>query len=123
MSHQIDELYFEELTALDPDEVCRRTSSRFDKEKSCYYLNVWGRPFEISLKQKSITQLTEQPQPVDIFLGLFIILYLLRSKNIHISGQWISEKDMPGGVAFFSGPHTIPSLERSQSVGMPSFGQ
>ena len=39
-------------------------------------------------------------------MGLFD---LLKSKDIDISGQWISEKDMPGGVAFFTGPHTIPS--------------
>jgi len=42
-------------------------------------------------------------------LGLFIIYYLLRSKDISISREWISEKDIPGGPTFFRGPHKIPT--------------
>jgi len=109
MSHQIDDLYFEELGEMDPHEVCRRTSSRFNPEDRCYTLTVWDREYEISPERKTITQITDGPQPVNLLLGLFIILYLLKSKTTRISGQWISEKDMPGGVAFFSGPHTIPT--------------
>ncbi len=117
MNHQIDDYYFEELSGLDSNEVCRRTSSRFDREKKCYTLTVWGRAYEISPKQKRITPLTNPPQPVDIFLGLFIIIYLLKSKNIDISGQWISEKDMSGGLAFFTGPHTIPTKMIAKKFG------
>ncbi len=109
MNHQIDQHYFEELAERDPEEVCRRTLSRFDKEKQCYTLTVWGKEYEISPEEKTIALLANPPQPVDIFLGLFIIIFLLKSKDIDISGQWISEKDMQGGVAFFTGPHTIPT--------------
>ncbi|MDY7037806.1 MAG: DUF3786 domain-containing protein, partial [Thermodesulfobacteriota bacterium] len=43
------------------------------------------------------------------YFYLFIIHYLLKSKEIEISNEWISEKDIPGGVSFFRGPHKIPS--------------
>ncbi len=108
MSHQIDEHYFERLAQMDPHEVCERTSSRFDPTERCYYIKVWGRQYEISPEGRTITQITDGPQPVTLLMGLFIILYLLKSKKTASSGQWISEKDLPGGVAFFSGPHTIP---------------
>ncbi len=108
MSHQIDKHYFDQLGERDPQEVCRRTSSRFDPQERCYFLTVWEREYEISPERKTITQLADVPQPAPLLMGLFIILYLLKSKESEVSGQWISEKDMPGGVAFFSGPHTIP---------------
>ena len=34
---------------------------------------------------------------------------LLNSKEIAISNEWISEKDIPGGTTFFRGPHEIPT--------------
>jgi hypothetical protein len=40
---------------------------------------------------------------------LFIIHYLLKSKEIGILNEWISEKDVPGGTTFFRGPHEIPT--------------
>ena len=41
--------------------------------------------------------------------GLVILFYLLRSRTRLVSGEWITEKDIPGGVAFFTGPHAVPS--------------
>jgi hypothetical protein len=38
-----------------------------------------------------------------------MIHYLLNSKEIQISNEWISEKDIPGGTTFFRGPHEIPT--------------
>ncbi len=29
-------------------------------------------------------------------------------RNAKLNGEWISEKEVPGGAAFFRGPHTIP---------------
>lgn len=40
---------------------------------------------------------------------VFIIHYLLTSKEIEISNEWISEKDISGGATFFRGPHEIPT--------------
>lgn len=48
------------------------------------------------------------PHPHAYFY-LFIIYYLLLSKDITPQGEWISEKDLPGGVTFFRGPHLLPT--------------
>ncbi len=42
-------------------------------------------------------------------MNLFAIYYLLRVKDIPLSEEWISEKDLPGGATFFRGPHLIPT--------------
>ena len=51
----------------------------------------------------------EDNPDVSRLLGLFIVYYLLRSKDINVSKEWISEKDIPGGATFFRGPHKIPT--------------
>ena len=48
-------------------------------------------------------------QSLHDYFNLFIIHYLLKSKEIEISNEWISEKDIPGGTTFFRGPHEIPT--------------
>jgi hypothetical protein len=35
--------------------------------------------------------------------------YLLSTKDTSLLGEWISEKDLPGGSTFFRGPHRIPT--------------
>ena len=41
-------------------------------------------------------------------MGLFVLYYLLQSKAAEPSGNWVSEKDIPGGEGFFRGPHLVP---------------
>jgi len=39
---------------------------------------------------------------------LLALTYLTQSQELPLDGQWISEKDLPGGSAFFRGPHALP---------------
>jgi hypothetical protein len=48
---------------------------------------------------------------------LFLIYYLLKSKKIKTAGEWVSEKDLPGGPTFFRGPHEIPTHLISKQFG------
>jgi len=45
------------------------------------------------------------------------LYYLLRSKEIKVSKEWISEKDIPGGATFFRSPHKIPTQLIEQRYG------
>jgi hypothetical protein len=53
--------------------------------------------------------LSAHAHPLHEYFHLFMVHYLLTVKAVEISGEWISEKDMPGGAAFFRGPHEIPT--------------
>ena len=53
--------------------------------------------------------MTKRTQGIHDYLYLFMIHYLLQSKETELFNEWISEKDIPGGTTFFRGPHEIPT--------------
>lgn len=109
MANSVDIIYFQELAEQDPKDVCRRTLCKYDDENKFYTLFVWGDQYAVYPHESKIDRITNNFQsPHDLFY-LFIIYYLLKSKEIEISNEWISEKDIPGGVTFFRGPHEIPT--------------
>ena len=109
MTNSVDMIYFQELAERDPKDVCRRTLCKYDDKNKFYTLSVWGDEYAVYPHEFKIDRITNNFQsPHDLFY-LFIIYYLLKSKEIEISNEWISEKDIPGGVTFFRGPHKIPT--------------
>ena len=105
MANLIDEGYFYKLAEQNPKDVCRRSSCRYDAGKKVYILSVWGDEYTIDPLEKKIECICDPHE----YFYLFIIYYLLNVKDIEIKKEWISEKDMPGGVTFFRGPHKIPT--------------
>ena len=109
MANSIDESYFIELAEKNPEDVCRLALCDYDPEKKGYQISVWGGNYGIYPNGSKIVRLQDDNPDVGHLLKLFIIYYLLRSKDIPISKEWISEKDIPGGATFFRGPHKIPT--------------
>lgn len=109
MAYPIDKIYFQELAAQDPAAVCRRAKCQYDPGAKCYTLPVWGDDYVIRPFESRIDRITDNCQSPHEFFYLFIIYYLLKAKDIDAGGEWISEKDIPGGPTFFRGPHEIPT--------------
>jgi hypothetical protein len=109
MTNSIDGSYFIELAEKNPEEVCRIALCDYDPIKKGYRISVWGEDYGIYPRESQIIRLQENNPDVGHLLGLFIIYYLLRAKDMSISKEWISEKDIPGGPTFFRGPHKIPT--------------
>jgi len=109
MTNSIDTCHFQDLAGKDPEDVCTRALCHYDSNKGCYTLSVWGEDYNIYPGESKIIRIRDDKSDINIFLGLFMVHYLLTSKAIPISKEWISEKDIPGGVAFFQGPHAIPT--------------
>ena len=109
MTNSIDGSYFIELAEKNPEEVCRLALCDYDPIKKGYRISVWGEDYGIYPQESQIIRLQENNPDVGHLLGLFIIYYLLRAKDMRISKEWISEKDIPGGTTFFRGPHKIPT--------------
>jgi len=115
MTNTIDATHFQELANLNPEEVCQRTSCNYDYSSKCYSLPVWDFDFTVCPDLLKIG-CAGSSKPHEYF-SLFAIYYLLRAKAIEISGNWISEKDIPGGPTFFRGPHEIPTALISNRFG------
>ena len=109
MINSIDAIYFKELAEQNPEDVCRRALCRYDDVKKCYNLSVWGDEYAIYPHELKIDRLSKRFQSPHEYLYVFIIHYLLKSKETELFKEWISEKDIPGGATFFRGPHEIPT--------------
>jgi len=109
MCHKLEARFFRELGSLDPAEVCRRALCRYDRDRECYLLEAWAGEYEIHPGRAEIRSGSSGVLPVTIEAGLSIIFYLLRSRDIPLRNEWISEKDLPGGLTFFRGPHAVPA--------------
>ncbi|MCP4022062.1 MAG: DUF3786 domain-containing protein [Desulfobacteraceae bacterium] len=109
MSDFVEDVHFKDLAAYDPVDVAARTHCKYNSDNNEYTIQVWGNDYKVLLNENKIISLTSNNKFHDDYLNLFILYYLMKSKNIKPSGQWVSEKDIPGGAAFFRGPHTIPT--------------
>ncbi len=92
---------------MEPAPVCRRTLCGYHRVKQCYMIPAWGTVFEVYPESAKI--IDTSGKKVSRNAGLSILFYLLRGKESLTIGEWITEKDIPGGVTFFTGPHAIPS--------------
>jgi hypothetical protein len=109
MCHKLDARFFQQLSAMKPAEVCRRTLAQWNGEKGCYRLTAWGGEYEVDPKPGEIRPGSAGTRAVSNESGLTIIFYLLGGQDLPLTGEWISEKDIPGGEGFFRGPHAVPS--------------
>ncbi|HDZ91691.1 MAG: DUF3786 domain-containing protein [Deltaproteobacteria bacterium] len=109
MTHTIDQRHFKDLGKMDPEDVCRRAQCGYDRDGGCYSLTVWGEEYKIYPAQSRIVRLWDGRDDMNILFALFIVQYLLTARDIPVIGEWVSEKDLPDGAAFFRGPHAIPT--------------
>ena len=109
MTNSIDSCHFQELAGKNPEDVCRRALCSYDSNKGCYALSVWGEDYNIYPVESKITRIRDGNWDINTHFALFILHYLMTSKAIPISKEWVSEKDIPGGAAFFRGPHAVPT--------------
>lgn len=108
MASVIDPVHFNDLSLKDPDEVCRNTSAGYDPETGQYRLTVWGQDVTVDPAGRNVMAGGPVAFRMD-YMALFIVHCLLGSVADAVTGEWVSEKDLPGGAAFFRGPHTLPA--------------
>jgi hypothetical protein len=110
-TRDIDTGYWDEFARLNPETVCIRTLANYRVKQRGYTLPVLNQDYLALPYHKQIKRLAEDGTPTDEDLTrefiLMLLFYLLHCKNIPLARKWISEKDLPGGEAFFRGPHAL----------------
>jgi hypothetical protein len=109
MTDSIDRIHFQELSELDPMDVCRRALCHYDASNRWYTLSVWGTELRITPHRLTIESMSNNKHHLDEYFHLFAIHYLLGARVTDLANEWISEKDVAGGATFFRGPHRIPT--------------
>lgn len=106
----VDPLLWEKLRGMEPGTVCSNAMIRFDEARRAYRL-----PFlDVELLCLPDEARIEPSRPTEVHrLGFELVLavlhYLLEARMMPLAGQWVSEKDLPGGELFFRGPHALPT--------------
>ncbi len=123
MSKAVDDCHFQDLAQMDPADVCRRALCNYDAGQGCYVLAVWGEDYGVFPEESRITRLLDTHDDARTFFDLFMVHYLLTCREIPIRKEWISVKDITGGVTFFRGPHEIPThlIEKRFGDNLPGF--
>lgn len=109
MANTIDQKNFEMLAALDPEEVCKRTGAEYISSTKEFRIRVWGKDVTVCPAECRIEASGPATDTAHEYLYLFILYYLILAKPIRPLGEWVSQKDLAGGAAFFRGPHTLPT--------------
>ncbi len=109
MATYVDHNYFKELAKAVPADICRQDRCSYDPDGKIYALQLWGDEYIIDWTEGKIERSGLTVPPPHTFFYLFVIYYLLLPQDIEAIGEWISEKDLPGGTTFFRGPHLLPT--------------
>jgi len=110
--HWLDPRYLDELAALDPADVCRRSTAEWDGETGIYRLAVLDHTAAIDAAGHSVTW-SDGPAAgasLSLELALAALFFLLRAEPVQLSGEWISEKELEhgAGTVFFRRTHALP---------------
>lgn len=104
-----DPLLWVQLEGENPDAICHRALVGYDRERG-FLLPFLSQTFGILPGKRDIVALERSVSQVISFeLELIILTYLLQAKPIALAGKTVNEKQIPGGEAFFRGPHLLPT--------------
>lgn len=113
----IDSVHFSDLSARDPRDIVRQTQAAWDPGTREYRIRIWGNTYRVAVDQAQVRPEKPGTQVLADYMDLFIVHYLMCAQNLGPANEWVSEKDIPGGSAFFRGPHTLPTDEIAQAFG------
>jgi hypothetical protein len=94
-----------DLSSLEPKDVCARSGTSFSS--GCYEIDFMNGRYRLDIADRSVSGPESHP-PSDGELALLFLAYLVDAKDMELGGKWISEKEVPGGSLFFTGPHKMP---------------
>lgn len=118
---KIADLYWKELRAHDPAEVCRRALAGYEEKERAYELRLLCDNLRIYPERKSVvrvdTPLNEDGAACDFNTILVSVHYLLRARDVPIAREYVTEKQLIDGEFFFKGPHALPSWRVERKLG------
>jgi hypothetical protein len=113
--------FWEELLALKSVDACARAGVSYAESEEAYSLPMLDRVYRVHPAKRLITREGSGSEPdrrhprVSFTEALILVVYLLKSRDISLTGKRVTEKELPGGDLFFRGPHELarePVLSR-----------
>lgn len=106
-------LHWENLGRRPPEEAARAAGARWDGE--AFTLPFLGRPVCVIPGTRTVSWSAEAVRPVGYQRALVAVAYLTGAVEAPPKGEWVAFRGLPGGEAFFRGPHGLatPRLEKA----------
>ncbi|GAB4341727.1 MAG: hypothetical protein Kow0099_18660 [Candidatus Abyssubacteria bacterium] len=121
LDDKIDDMYWAELKAMDPADVCRRSLAEFYPDTHAYGLKVFSDDLLILPHQKKVQRVNppvnEHDSPPGFNSVLVSVHYLLRAQDIPMAREYVAETQLTDGAFFFKGPHALPSWKIARRFG------
>ncbi len=118
---KIANLYWRELKAMDPPDVCRRCLVAYNEEEKAYELRLLNENLIVYPGKRKVVRVdppgNENDSPPDFNTILVAAHYLLRAREIPIAREYVTEKQLTDGEFFFKGPHALPSWRIEKRLG------
>ncbi len=108
--------HWERLSARDPVEAARAAGVRWDG--GAFLLSILGRQLEVVPAKRLVRFAGEPDRPVGYQRALVAVAYLAGALEAPMRGEWVRFRDLPGGDAFFRGPHALPTPRLESAFGV-----
>lgn len=115
--YEPDPLLWVQLERETPEDICRRALVSYGPEQG-FLLPFLNQAFQILPRARSIVfSYSHAPNIKSFELDLIILTYLLRAQAVELSERVVNEKQIPGGEAFFRGPHALNTRPMEEVFG------
>ena len=110
--------HWEDLRSRTPEQILAHAGVSPYQGGSGYHLQFLNAVYHIDPEAERITEVSPFPsrQLSDIF-QILLIRYLISEDGGRQDGKEVSEKDFPGGLTFFQGPHALQVDPIARSYG------
>ncbi len=107
-----EEKAWENLTNLNPLDVCKKAGVSYDSVNGNYTLRSFGIDFSISPQKRVIKNISPEGENLlkrhSYFFNISALYYLINAKDIPLSGKLVKPAGLKGGEIFFRGSHVLP---------------
>jgi hypothetical protein len=106
-------LHWETLGRRAPEDAARAAGAEWDG--AAFTLPLLGRPVRVIPGSRTVEWPPDAGRPVGYQRALVAVAYLAGAVEAPPKGEWVAFRDLPGGEAFFRGPHGLatPRLEKA----------
>ncbi len=108
-------IHWEDLRNRNPELILKQDGVR-SRSDQAYEVDFLNANYLVDTAAERITELSPNPtRRLSEEFQILLIRYLVADNGGPVTGVEVSEKDLPGGVTFFQGPHTLyvwPIAER-----------
>jgi hypothetical protein len=107
---------WEQLEALEGQEMARRAGCQYEDEPGRYTIRVLQREYLVDLSARRVLSALDRSE-AGYARELCILAYLINSKDLPVRGKLIPAASLPGGQFFFRGPHKLPTEKLEDAFG------